>query len=86
MSDDKMWRDLVNSLPVSKVDAPKEISAKKQEVFVQRIVSEIIIYTDLQGNQYASEAFQNIDVLGRMSEKQINKIIKRRRKQQEQSL
>lgn len=91
MADDSIWRVLVNSLPEIPEDgtsAPDMENFKKKSTSrkfrVQKIVTEIYVYTDLQDQAFSEMCFQDLYLLGEMSEAKLKKLLaaetKRRQK------
>jgi hypothetical protein len=90
--------DIIESIRniVNKVEALPEdgVSAPDLETFpiqkldlpvyqVQKIMTEVYVYTDMKGMQYGSKTFQDIMILGEMTKDQIDVIVeakKRKRK------
>jgi hypothetical protein len=78
MSDDQLWRNLVNSIP----DTPTEgLSAPAMENFdkkplqdgespvtLQKIITEVYVYTssNIEELWFGSQTFQDVQVLGKM--------------------
>jgi len=84
MADDTIWRRYVNSLPELDEDgddAPQmEKMAKKKKTarrkfFVQKIITEVIVYTDIEGQGFAEATNQKLVLLGEMSQGQLNKLL-----------
>lgn len=94
MGDDKVWRDFLSSLKdgdlEGKIGAPEMESVPKlpkgteepqQTVYVQKMITEVYIYTDIAGNAFGQQTFQTSYQLGEMSaQKLMNMIEKERRK------
>lgn len=83
MADD-IWRRYVNSLPELSEDGDEaptmESIPKKKPVgrkfFVQKITTEIYVYTDIDNQGFSEATFQNLTILGSMSEAKLNKLLK----------
>jgi len=74
-------------MPEVGIDAPDiemfPVQEEPPKVFqVQKIISEVYIYTDLNNMQYGSKTFQDVVLMGEMTKDQIDNIIetKKRRK------
>lgn len=88
---DNVWRALVNSLPeISEdgVDAPdmEKIPKKRsgaRKFNVQKIVTEIYVYTDLQDQMFSEVCFQDLYLLGEMSETKLKKLLAAESKRRE---
>lgn len=98
MEEDTRWRDLLKGiefdLPDTGDKAP-DIEAEKQpkskeaevlankKVFVQKIITEVWVYTDIENKNYGQTSIQDITVLGEMDYEDAIKLInirKNRRK------
>lgn len=87
--DDKVWRQFIDTLSVPDEgdDAPdiESIAKKKRaparKFFVQKIVTEVYVYTDIENHVFAENTFQDLIILGEMSEAKLNKILDKRRNQ-----
>ena len=83
MADDTLWRVYVNSLPELDEegdDAPQmeKIPKKKpagRKFFVQKIVTEVYVYTDLEAQGFSDATFQELTILGEMSEAKLKKLL-----------
>jgi hypothetical protein len=81
--DDSIWRALVNSLPEipsGGQNAPDLENLPKQKIRgrkfkVQKIVTEIYVYTDLEDNAFSEACFQELYLLGEMSEAKLKKLL-----------
>jgi hypothetical protein len=71
------WEKMLTGIDFSSLaPAPKEIDPKKNErVFVQKIVTEVYIFTDTDAKTYGSGTVQDIVVLGEMDKEAALKII-----------
>jgi len=84
---DDIWRNLVNSLPAldegtpapeMESIVPKRKAAKK--FLVQKIVTEMYVWTDTQNHLFAEATFQDLYLLGEMTESKLNKLLKAEQK------
>lgn len=80
--DDKIWRALVNSLPeLNEGESAPDIEAipKKRvgpnKFFVTKIITEVYVYTDVRKHQFSEATFQNLVILGEMSEAKLKKLL-----------
>jgi hypothetical protein len=89
-----VWRTIINSL-----DAPDlpEVSEKPENVkvdkdsksdkdktfFVQKITTEIYVYTDFESQQYGEISFQDVVILGEMPGDKMLRLFRRKRRQKE---
>jgi hypothetical protein len=80
--DDNIWRALVNSLPETPEDGEDAPSMEKipkkrgsRKFFVQKIVTEIYVYTDLQDQKFSEACFQDLYLLGEMTEAKLNRLL-----------
>lgn len=81
--EDSIWRALVNSLPeLEEGDSPPEmekIVPKKpagRKFFVQKIITEIYVYTDLDKKAFSEATFQDLIIIGEMTEAKLNKLLR----------
>jgi len=81
-------RNLVNNLDDLDIDG---ISAPKMEMFpveesepdvfqVQKIITEIYVFTDTSNMRYGSKTFQDVVLMGEMTKEQVDTIIKNKEK------
>lgn len=84
MADDTIWRRYVNSLPEldeDGEDAPqmekmtKKKKSARRKFFVQKIITEVIVYTDIEGQGFAEATSQKLVLLGEMTQTQLNKLL-----------
>lgn len=91
MADDKIWRNLVNSV---KVDLPEDgdtapkiesIQAKepKKKFFVQKIITTVYVYTDDAEKMFGQEAFQETWLLGEMTAEKMVKLLEREKRKRQ---
>jgi hypothetical protein len=90
---DEIWRKIINGLEIPDLEGnsspPKEESIlvtpkkKGQHFFVQKVTSEVYIYTDLEGEQFGETTFQDVTILGDMPSESLLKMLRRRQKQQD---
>lgn len=80
--DDNIWRALVNSLPAlpDEGESPPELENPKKKTVgrkfrVQKIVTEIYVYTDMQEQAYSEACFQDLYLLGEMTEAKLKKLL-----------
>lgn len=81
---DNMWRLLVNSLDVPDTgtaapemeNIPPPVKKRSTRKFnVQKIVTEIYVYTDLEQHAFSEAVFQDLFLLGEMSEAKLKKLL-----------
>lgn len=95
MTDEKMWRTLINSY-TNDVDnygkGPPDIEmvrafAEDEEqplpddgiFFVQKIITEVYIYTNREGQTFGDHTFQDMVILGEMSKSKLSRLLERQR-------
>lgn len=95
ISQDDMWRDIINGLegpPIDDSEEPKPekidtepmgVKKSDQKFFVQKIITEIYVYTDLENQQYGEMSFQDVVVMGEMPAEKMLRLFKKKRRQQE---
>ena len=91
MAGDFDWRALINSAyneiddlqedgsspPAIEVIEPKKRGRKAQPRFqVQKIITEVIVYTDMSKHQFGEKTFQHIVMFGEMTQGKLEKLIK----------
>jgi hypothetical protein len=88
MANDEIWRKLVETLdvPDEGTEAPQleKIVPKKpvgRKFFVQKIVTEVYVYTDLQNHVFAESTHQDLFILGEMTEQKLNRLLSKRKKE-----
>jgi hypothetical protein len=80
-NEDTIWRNLVNSLPDTPNDgisAPDIENFKKKsgrKFYVQKILTEIYVYTDLEDQVFSEASFQDLSILGEMSEAKLKRLL-----------
>ena len=79
---EKYLENIEFTLPSDGISAPEQEKEKSEpdptsqkKVFLQKIISEIWIYTDLEGKAFAQKGIQDIYVLGEMTIEEAMKII-----------
>ena len=97
MGDDKFWRDFVNGMKVDDLPTggptssdietipklPKGAKEPQQMVYVQKMVTEVYVFTDLEGNAFGQQAFQTAYQLGEMSAKKLMNVLEKERRKKE---
>lgn len=96
VSDDAIWRKLVNSfdeLPEDGSKAPSIETIKPfaedpkpltdGQVFVQKVVTEMYIFTDVNEQTFGEHTFQDMVILGNMSKEKLAKLLNRQRAKRE---
>lgn len=86
MASDEIWRNIVNQMPElddSGDDAPtmEKIIKKKRagrKFLVQKIITEVYVYTDVEGQGFSEATFQELVILGELSEAKLNRLLERR--------
>ncbi len=58
-----------------------EVEPDDPEIFVQKLVTEIWVFTDIKNKNRGTETLQDLLILGDMSRSDLNKIITRRKNQ-----
>lgn len=90
MPNDDIWRAWINNLPggdlpddgivspdlerTPKIKA-KGIKSPKDKLFVQEIVTTMIVYTDMQGRAFGQQGFQQMFILGEMTGDKLLKLL-----------
>lgn len=86
---DNIWRQFVSNLnvpeegeepPAMETIVKKRVPGKK--FMVQKIVTEIYVYTDVQNHQFAETTFQDMYILGEMTESKLNRLLSKRKREQ----
>lgn len=87
MPSDDIWRTLVNSIDIDLVDgggtAPKEegIAVKKRgrkpqaRYQVQKIITEVIVYTDINNKSFQAPTFQQLVLYGELTQGKLDRLI-----------
>lgn len=86
--DDLLSRFDFSGLLENKIEAPPQEESKEprivanmeDRVFLQKIVTEIWIYTDVENKTYGSQSTQDIVVLGEMSRQDAMQMIETKKK------
>lgn len=84
------WREFIESLDVpDEGESPPEMETivKKKRTpgrkyVVQKIITEMYVYTDIENHAFAETTFQDMYILGEMTEAKLNRIISKRRREQ----
>lgn len=93
-NEDEWWRSVVNNLrsedlPEDGTDSPEMESVPKlpqgttsaqQKLFVQKMITEVYVYTDLAGNAFGQQSFQTSFPLGEMTAKKLTNMLERERR------
>lgn len=82
--DGEVWKKFINTLNEDVPEdgeGPPEIESimkksKAKKFTVQKIVTEIYVYTDTENQQFAEATFQDLYLLGEMTESKLNKLLK----------
>lgn len=92
MSDD-LWRNLINSyddLPEDGESAPdlemypqEKPQMDKGDVFVQKVITEIYIFTDVNEQVFGEHTFQDMVILGTMSKEKLARLLNRQRRKRQ---
>ena len=91
MSNLEPWREYIETLnmPDEGEEAPEiESIVKKKRAtpgrkfMVQKIVTEIYVYTDIENHAFAESTFQELFLLGEMTEAKLNRILSKRKREQ----
>jgi hypothetical protein len=92
MADSEIWRQWINNLragdlPLEGTEAPEFESISEetkteetQQVFVQKLVTETYVYTDIEKHVFGSRTFQTAHLLGEMTIKSLSEMLEKERK------
>lgn len=96
---EEMWRVLVNSydaLPEGGTGPPdmeviqpfapepeEEVSPPEGQLFVQKVVTEMYIFTDSKQQVFGEHTFQDMVVLGNMSKEKLTRLLNRQKRKRE---
>lgn len=88
-----MWRTLVNNLKTPELPSaglpapaleyipePKDSNRLEQKVFVQKVVTEVFVYTDLDSKTFGQSSLQTTYILGEMTIKKLLTTIEREKR------
>lgn len=59
---------------------PEKLITLKGRYFVQKMVTEIYLYTDMEGKMFGQQTFQDLTLLGEMPSEKLIKLIERQRR------
>ncbi len=99
MPDDDMWRKLINSYTTDLPEdgtgpstletiTPFAVDSDDDEdmgddLFVQKVVTEMYIYTDSQNHVFGEHTFQDMVILGNMSKDKLTRLLNRQKRKRE---
>jgi hypothetical protein len=91
---DDFWREVINSTRGEFVDgdgppsmemieppAPKPL--EEDEVFVQKVITEVYIFTDINEQVFGEHTFQDMVVLGPMTKEKLARLLNRQRRKRQ---
>ena len=80
--DDNIWRNIINTVkefPDTGKDAPEIESIPKKRVpkkfFVQKIVTEIMVWTDIEGHAFNEVVFQDLTIIGNITDVKLKRLL-----------
>jgi hypothetical protein len=94
MANEDMWRQVVNNLragdlpddgitspELEAVPPPREkLNEGKQKLFIQKLVTEVYVYSDVDKKVYGQQTFQETYVLGEMTADKFLRLIEKERR------
>ncbi len=92
MAEEDVWRIWINALTGE--DLPEDgaeassletfpAPTKPAKVFVQKLTTEVYIFTDQEHQLFGERAFQDVRILGEMSPEKLVKILEREKRKRE---
>lgn len=64
-------------------DAVRNFAEDSDDVFVQKVVTEMYIFTDSQNQVFGEHTFQDMVILGNMSKDKLTKLLNRQRRKRD---
>jgi hypothetical protein len=98
MVDDNMWREWINNLQAEDLPEDgvvssdiEHVSKKKikgikepeQVLFLQKVVTEVYVFTDMENKSFGQHTFQDLFILGEMSASKVLRILEREKRKRE---
>jgi hypothetical protein len=88
MADEAMWKKVINNLHAvfpETGESPPNMEMipsvpLEGKVFVQKVVTEIYVYTDINNKIFGQQAFQDVTILGEMDIDKLIKMLNRQKK------